>query len=153
MTCGDSFGDLHLSIRKGVHEDIPALKGLADQHKRELGFIVQGALKTSIDKSELLVAIWNGVVCGFVHYRHRNDGQTTLYNIVVSEDRRYCGIGRRLLKTLIQEAHTRQMQAILLKCPLDLPANSFYAKCGFVLIHTELGKFRPLNIWRHALER
>jgi ribosomal protein S18 acetylase RimI-like enzyme len=151
MTSGDKFSLDQLSIRKGILDDIPAMKQLADHHKRELGFIVQGALRTSVNKSELFVATLNNALCGFVQYRHRLDHQTTLYNIVVDAKYRERGIGRELVKALINEAFARKKLIVLLKCPTDLPANSFYSRCGFILDRVEPGKSRSLNIWKYVI--
>src|SRR5690606_10426090 len=87
-------GDNKLSFRKGELKDLDQSKQLVDQHKTELGFVIRGALLKSIESSELLVTIDDDdCLVGFVQYRHRLDGQTTLYNIVVNKANRDRGIG------------------------------------------------------------
>lgn len=137
-----------INLRHAIAEEIDTIKKLFDQHKNELGFVVKSALTDSIKRKELLVAIktdW-GIV-GVVHYRHRKDGQTTLYSIVVDSTYRLKSIGRALLCELRKEAISRGQKSILLKCPTELEANKFYEAEHFSLITTDLGKHRRLNVW------
>jgi N-acetylglutamate synthase-like GNAT family acetyltransferase len=135
-------------IRRANLDDLDAIKRLADDHKRELGFIVRSALSYSILKGEMFVAInSDNTLCGFVQFRHRKDAQTTLYNIVVAASARCQGFGYQLLNELIADAIRNNQDTILLKCPIDLLANDFYRKCGFTLHQTEPGKSRPLKVW------
>lgn len=136
-------------FRKATIQDLDSIKILVDQHKTELGFVIRSALEKSIATSELIVAIDNKTsnLAGFIHYRHRKDAQTTLYNIVVNPSYRRQGIGARLIGELKQEAKNLEKEFILLKCPLQLPANDFYHNYGFSSITTENGKKRPLKIW------
>lgn len=145
-------GDNDISVRMATIEDLEPIKALADSHKLELGFLVRGAIRRSIEHHEILIVdhLTSGV-CGFVQYRHRQDEQTTLYNIVVTPAFRGRGLGRRLLNALIAEAVQHQKECIQLKCPSDLPANSFYSHCEFGLVKTEEGKHRALNVWRLVL--
>lgn len=136
-------------IRKAQLEDLDDIKRLVDQHKQELGFVIRGALARSIETSEVFIAL--GVskeLIGFVHYRHRRDHQTTLYNIVVEPDFQRQGVGTQLLDTLRDDAKGRAQTFILLKCPQELPANKFYKEYGFKLIEVDEGKKRPLTIWQ-----
>lgn len=140
-------------LRKATLEDLDGIKILVDKHKNELGFVVRGALHRSIESSEIIVAVdeIEGNLVGFVHYRHRKDKQTTLYNIVVAQDKRRCGIGKLLLDSLAAEAINKEKESILLKCPIELPANDFYRHLGFKLDSTIEGKKKPLNIWSLSL--
>ena len=137
-----------ISIRKATRQDLRSLDALAAAHKDELGFVRRVALADSIQRGEILVAENDAHVIGFVHYRHRLNRQTTLYNIVVSPDRRRQGTGRRLVEALIQEVRSLGKQCIVLKCPSDLPANGFYARLGFHRWGEEPGKRRGLTLWR-----
>lgn len=146
MTSGNSS---QLTLRKATLQDLDSIKTLVDQHKTELGFVIRAALEKSIGTSEVIVAVdLKGNLVGFVHYRHRKDGQTTLYNIVVKPVCQGQGIGSKLLDWLSQESRERKQEFILLKCPIHLPANEFYQDYGFTVSTTEKGKKRPLNIWR-----
>lgn len=147
MTSGASY-----HIQAATANDLDAIKSLADQHKKELGFIVRGAIARSIELHEVLIAKNScGGILGFAQYHHRRDKQTTLYNIVVESDARNQGIGRALITAMCDDARQHQQGFILLKCPLELPANAFYASLGFTKQATDAGKHRPLDIWVHQL--
>ena len=146
-------GDKPFIIRKALSDDIDGIKQLADQHKTELGFVIRGALMKSINQGQLLVALDDrGKVVGFNQYRHRKDQQTTLYNIVVAEELRRSGIGSALLDELCIDASSAGKETIFLKCPQELPSNSFYESYGFTLLDVEQGKNRPLSLWQFHLE-
>jgi N-acetylglutamate synthase-like GNAT family acetyltransferase len=137
-----------IAIRHAAADEIGALKRLFDQHKRELGFVVKAALEHAIIRKELLIAISEGgEIIGAVYYRHRRDGQTTLYAIVVDSAHRLRAVGRALLNALKNEASCRGQKSIVLKCPTELEANKFYEAENFLLVTTDAGKHRPLNIW------
>ena len=143
MTFGSNY-----SVRKAVLEDIPSLKKIVDQHRHQLGFVLRSALQSSIERAEVLVAVdQTNLIVGLVQYRHRKDGQTTLYNIVISHENQGKGIGRSLIDALNSEAKKYGQKNIVLKCPIDLPANDFYHAYGFSPHKTEEGKKRPLQIW------
>jgi ribosomal protein S18 acetylase RimI-like enzyme len=141
----------NFTIRKAVQSDLDEIKNLADAHKYELGFILRPALVESITRDEIFVATNDAGLVGFVDYRHRRDIQTTLYHLVVASEWQRRGVGRRLIEALQIEAVERDKQYILLKCPEDLPANTFYSKLGFELVTRENGQHRKLNVWRLSL--
>lgn len=147
MTFGNN--DNGVILRKATSKDLDHIKRLVDLHKNELGFVIRSALERSIHLSEIVVAV-NTVdeIIGLVHYHHRKDGQTTLYNLVVGETSQRKGIGKCLVDSLKIEAQDRQQSFILLKCPEQLSANSFYQNYGFTLSTTEQGKKKTLSIWR-----
>jgi GNAT superfamily N-acetyltransferase len=66
---------------------------------------------------------------------------------VVDGTYRLRGVGRALLHELRVEAAIKGQKSILLKCPAELEANKFYEAEHFLLVSTEPGKHRPLNIW------
>ena len=146
MTSGNDF-----SIRPALTTDIDAIKQLADKHRNELGFLRRPALLRAIQRCELLVAQHRADLVGFIEYRHRQDKQTTLYNVVVHPEYRGLGVGRHLVFTLEKEAQEREKSLVLLKCPDDLPANQFYERIGYEKSNVEAGKSRRLNIWRKNL--
>lgn len=141
-------GNAEIVVRKATKEDLDAIKGLADAHRQELGFVRRPTLLEAIKCEEVIVAQNCGHLAGFVHYHHRHDEQTTLYDIVVSSAYRRQGIGRSLVKTLVAEAAALGKQVIVLRCPEELLANSFYAHIGFEHWKGEPGKRRKLVVWR-----
>lgn len=138
-----------IEIRQAKAEEIDAIKRLFDRTKNELGFVVKSALMNSIERNELVIAVsQGGGIVGAVHYRHRKDGQTTLYSIVVEDTFRLKSVGRALLCELKNESVSKGQSSILLKCPSELEANKFYEAEHFSLVTTDKGKHRSLNIWR-----
>lgn len=133
------------SVRKATSDDLAAIKIIADSNKTALGFVTKPALLVGISRGWLLVAENESRIIGFVHYRHRRDGQTTVYEICVDQQFRGQGVGHLLIRSLIQEAQL----CICLKAVVGLPANGFYEHLGFELIRTEQGKKRALNVWRY----
>lgn len=121
---------------------------MANAHRRELGFVRKVTLAASICQKEILVAVNDGQVVGFVHYHHRRDKQTTLYNIVVRSQKRQRGIGRRLVNALKEESRSLDKLWVILKCPAELSANKFYRRVGFRRWRKEPGKRRALFVWR-----
>lgn len=141
-----------ITLRKATEADVDKIKELVDKHKTELGFVMRPALISSIKSSELNVAVESeDSVIGLIHYRHRKDGQTTIYNIVVRSDYRRQSIGAHLIEQLQHEARELGQSVILLKCPTNLQANDFYKALNFALNMTENGKKRPLNIWQLSI--
>ncbi len=135
------------TIRKARLADVDAIKALADSNRRELGFVRRAALSESILRNEVFVAEVGTLVAAFVEYHHRKDSQTTLYHIAVAEEHRMQSIGRGLLQALEREAIACGKRRVVLKCPVELSANCFYQKLGFVVHSTQEGKKRPLNVW------
>lgn len=136
-----------LVVRKATKKDLDAVKELADSHRNELGFVLRPALVRSISREEVLIAENSTGVMGFVEYHHREDEQTTLYHIAVIPNYRRKGIGRALVDALRSEAKLLGKRKILLKCPIDLPANGFYSRLGFQSVRKEEGKARNLHVW------
>ena len=144
-------GNADIITRKATEEDLDALKTLADAHRRELGFIRRPTLLEAIRREEIIIALQREHLVGFVHYHHRRDEQTTLYDIVVAPDFRLNGIGQNLVHALMAESHASRKQFILLKCPEELPANAFYQSLGFERWQEDPGKRRKLVIWKLIL--
>lgn len=133
--------------------DVARVKALADAHRYEVGFIPLAALKEAAAENRLLVVRAPGStdVVGFVHFRCCKDGHATIYEIAVAPQWRGQGIGRRLVEAVIAEAQKHGCYTLRLRCPVDLPANGFYARMGFVRIAVEAGKRRPLAVWEFPI--
>lgn len=138
-------------IRNAELRDLDRIKCIADLHKQELGFVLRPALKKGIQQEEVIVAIKDKELIGFVHFHHRRDEQTTLYKIVVLENYRGKGVGKLLINELVDKAKKLDKRLLLLKCPEDLPANYFYDHINFRLTHLENGKGRRLVVWRKEI--
>lgn len=138
-------------VRKAVSHDLLAIKAIADGNKSELGFIIKSALLVGIEKGWLFVIEQDNLLVGFIHYRHRQDTQTTIYEICVAQGYRGQGMGRLLIEAVIHEARMRGQTFILLKAIASLDANRFYEHLGFTCSGVERGKKQPLTIWRYLL--
>lgn len=143
---------MRFQVTKGMESDIIQIKGIVDVNRRELGFIRRSMLTEQHRHGWLMVAKTGSEVIGFVSYRHRTDGQTTLYEICVKQMYRRKGVGTALIAALCDEARRIGKERIILRCPEDLvAATRFYKRYGFVLKNTEEGKRRPLNVWELLL--
>jgi len=120
------------TVRPATPDDLDWVKRMADRHKLEVGFVRRPALADAVDRGELLVGVG---ASGFLHYHRRRDGWHTVYEVVSEAP----GTGRALVEAVPLPRR--------LRCPLDLPANAFYARLGGTLVQTEPGKRRPLNVW------
>lgn len=136
-------------VRPATNTDIFAIKKIADANKNSLGFLPRPKINEAIEQKRIFVLYKDDVLAGFLIFRHRKrDTQTTLSDICVSKEWRGQGGGQQLIDALIQDCILQSRDFILLKCPDDLPANTFYKKIGFNLVSVAEGKNRPLNIWR-----
>jgi ribosomal protein S18 acetylase RimI-like enzyme len=142
---------MDMMVRFATAEDVPAVKAVADRHRHELGFVPMAALVEAARERRLLVAVLDGKVVGFVHFRCCRDGHATIYEIAVLPECRRQGIGRALVEAVVQEAALRGCAVLQLKCPIDLPANEFYRRAGFTEAGIEEGKRRPLRLWQKRL--
>lgn len=138
-------------VRLAKAKDLKAVKRLADNCRYELGFVRAAALEEAISERRLLVALNSSSIIGFVHFRCCRDGHATIYEIAVSPEWRGRGVGKALVKAVTEEAQSKGCSTLLLKCPIDLPANGFYARLAFVRVGIEQGKHRPLVIWKLQL--
>lgn len=121
-------------------------KFIANQYKYELGFVNLAALRKSETTHELEVI----PSIGFVHFHHRKDEQTTIYEIATIVKKQ--GWGRLLFYRVLCSAIEHGKKFIIAKCPEDLPSNGFYERLGFELVEIEPGKKRKLNKWRYEIK-
>ena len=136
-----------IQYRKALLSDLDVIKNITDANRKSLGFVLRPALASAIRSGGILVAEHQGKVIGFVHYHHRRDHQTTLYEIWVDEYFRWNGVGKSLISKMFEEMKSKGKSLVRLKAPVDLPANMFYQNLGFELSKVEEGKRRRLNVW------
>ena len=129
--------------------DIEPIKTMADLHRRELGFVLRPALADAIERKWILLARIraSGEPAGFVHFRHRRDLYTKIYQICVVPPYRRQGVATELLAALKRSARKAGQVRLTLQCPEDLPANSFYKDTGFTDGPVINGRKRRLIIW------
>ncbi|MCS3921024.1 N-acetyltransferase [Fervidibacter sacchari] len=154
--------EMDVEVRLAKRRDLKVVKKLADEHRRELGFVKLASLEKAIQERRLLVAVVSSSlvprpssrIIGFVHFRCCKDGHATIYEIVVAPEWRGKGVGRKLVEAVCTHARSRSCTCLRLKCPIDLPANGFYQRLGFIRIGIENpdGNRRPLAIWELDLQ-
>ncbi len=145
-----------MTVRLASESDIAAVKAIADAHRTELGFVPLPALEEAQAEQRLLVAVapsslTPAPIVGFVHFRCCQDGHATIYEIAVLPEWRGKGVGKALIEGVINAARQRGCHTLRLKCPVDLPANGFYARLGFTRVAIEEGKRRPLAVWEKGI--
>lgn len=141
-------------VRFAEVADIPSCKQIADDHRSAFGFLTRGIFSEAVSRRRLLVVeTKSGDVVGFVRFNHRVRGtETAIYDIGVSAHKQRQGFGRALVLTLAAQCYELHRSSIMLRCPEDLPANSFYARVGFQFDGTESGRRRRLHVWRFPIE-
>lgn len=141
-----------MRVRKMQISDIVDVKSIADEHRDSLGFVLQGKIAEAIADNRGFVVTDSQSVVGFVIYRHRKaDRQTTLSEIAVTSAYQKRQAGKLLLWQLEDECRKLGRTFIQLKCPSDLPANSFYQRMGYKIHAIQPGKKRELNVWRKPI--
>lgn len=151
QTAGLKDAQVNIKTRLAGAQDIPDIRVLLKANHAAFGFIPVVALQESIRRGEVIVAANHKDILGMARYHHRRDGVTTLHEIAVTPGHQGQGIGRSLLEHLEGEARARGQTHVRLKCPVDLPANGFYARLGFTRVAIEEGKRRPLAMWEKQL--
>ncbi len=129
--------------QKGLKSKAQIAKMIASKLSKELGFITEGTLQKAERDCRLIVIEDKG----FVHFHHRKDGQTTIYEIGVTEESQRQGIGKQLICQVKQAARKRGQKTLFAKCPQGLPSNHFYKKIGFQPVRIEKGRKRKLFCW------
>jgi ribosomal protein S18 acetylase RimI-like enzyme len=143
-----------VTIRLACQHDISSCKQFADAHRAALGFLTRALFAEAITRNRLLVAeTSDGVIAGFLRFNHRLRGtETALYDICVDRSLQRRGIGRALVSSLVSMCQEADRSAIVLRCPEELPANSFYKRLGFQECDIEPGRRRRLIVWRLTFE-
>lgn len=119
---------------------------LFGRHRKEVGFVRRTGLVFPVLHNALFVTEH-----GAAYIRHRtkvHPWSTTLYAIV-SE----CpGDGQQLLDAIYTAMRENDKSLLRAKCPVDLPANHWYHRRGFVLFGVERRSGRrDINVWHKHL--
>ena len=141
-----------LKIRPAQEDDLLIIKQIADDNRFALGFVVKAVLKERLQHQLLLVCEYQKNVVGFVGFHHRRDSWTVIHELCVKDEYRGWGIGRMLVEAVEEKARRSGQLGIRLKCPVELAANGFYARLGFIRVAMEEGKSRPLAVWEKPLQ-
>lgn len=104
------------------------------------------ALNGAAERGELILV--DGGMC---HYHLRRDGQITIREILVLPGRRRQGIGRAMLEEIVNRCP--DATSVFAKVPVDLEANKWYARVGFLCEGEEFSRSgRRLWLWRLILD-
>ena len=128
----------------------------ADAHGHELGFLPKAVYRESAERRRLWVAVQSssGEVAGFLHFGGTYP-QVKVKQIFTLETARRLGVAQRLLNELVRYGEEHSMLGITARVGADLPANQFWASCGFTLHHTEPGgrtTKREINVYLRELD-
>lgn len=105
--------------------------------------MILAMLKGADEKGELIL-----IDGGFCRYHIRKDGQLTIYDIYVLENKRGKGIGREMLKRL----EGLPVDSLFARCPVEYASNSWWKHMGFVMEGREETRGGTLlNLWRKEL--
>lgn len=148
-----SMARARIAIRAAVKRDVAAIKQIADLHRAQLGFITRPVIAEAVIERRVFVAVSEGRIVAFVHFRHRRDGATKIYQICVADGYRRRSCGRFLLQRVKVEAKRLGQSLLTLKCPQELPANLFYLAIGGNCLGLVPGRKRPLLVWEFSVGR
>lgn len=127
-------------IRLATVDDLKDIKKIANQNREFIGFVMNVALKESIEKQSLKVLIKDKSIIGFVHYHKRRDGWNTLHELAVAKEYQHYGYGQKLFDDV--------PQPIRLKTTADnINAINFYLKNSMTHVRNEQGKKRELMVF------
>ena len=140
---------MSVTLRTANEQDIVNVKLLADANRRELGFHARQAFIESVAKQELIVAERDGNIVGSARFHIRRDRIATLYEVVTALNERRTGIGRLLMEAVYRACQDKGARRLRLSCPIELPANAFYAALGMKrpAAYSNPGRQRPLYVW------
>lgn len=131
--------------------DLDELKRIAHRFRKELGYIIGPILKQGIAERRIVVARVQGVLAGFIHFRHKKDLTTKIYQICVETSCQRSGVGTAMMEAIVNEAREKQQHLVSLYCPEDLDANKFYESNSFARTLMFPGRKRSLVEWTKAL--
>lgn len=94
--------------------------------------------RENISAGQFVVAKENGAVIGCIRIKELSAGTSELASLVVDENYRGNGIGKKLVGEMLKQY---QKRPVYLLC--DLKNAGFYEKCGFKIID---GKFLPSDL-------
>jgi len=103
-----------------------------------LGFFPEGAFAERAQKGQILAAIDDSTVVGYVLYYTDKYGKVRLSHLCVDESRRRTGVARLLIDCL--RARTKAAWGIGLYCRRDFPAWYLWPNLGFHAVADKVGR-------------
>ena len=128
------------TVRFAFPEDEDAIVQIASQYRNELGYVMRPALRESMARRSLFVAVHDSRVVGFVNSRRRRDGVNVIYEIAVHREVRGQKIGAALLNAIPKPKRLKVTQD-------NERAIAFYEQSGMTRVGAEQGKRRSLFVY------
>lgn len=133
-------------------------EALQQKNTESIGFLSRTALQTYAERGNIMPAVENGQLVAFsLFYDGTNPNRPTIdpgdlriYQHCVQYDARLLYIATGLLNRIIDHATRNDFHRVRLWCRDTLPANDFWATCGFVKRGTRLGGHKRQavqNLW------
>ena len=133
----------HISERPALLQDVVAL---GKANRSTLGFLPDGAFEEHAAKDQVLVAVHDERLAGYVLYRVSRE-RATVVHLCVDDEQRGRGVARGLIQKLFDV--TAGLRGIDLRCRQDFPANAAWPKLGFYHVESRPGRSRE----GHLLDR
>ena len=134
----------HISERPDL---LPAVIRLGRVHRATLGFLPDGAFEDHARKNQILVAVKEGELTGYILYRVSRE-KATVTHLCVSSEFRGDGVARALVNKLFDV--TADLRGIGLQCRQDYEANAVWPKLGFHHVSSRPGRSQEghlLALW------
>jgi ribosomal protein S18 acetylase RimI-like enzyme len=117
---------------------LDAVKALWRQNSQTLGFYPNGAFEERARKHQILGAIINDVLVGYLLFYTTKSSFVRITHLCVSEASRGAGVARALISEL--QAATKALRGIGLYCRRDFPAWSIWPGFGFHALREKVGR-------------
>jgi len=138
-------------VRKARATELDKIVALVRNERDVFGFVPRAAFEVALKRSEIIVATSGRNIIGVMRYHNRKDRVAVVHELLVNKEHRSRGIGSLLISTLSEKCFRSGQTLFRLKCPVELPANGFYARLGFSRVGIREGRRRPLAIWERHL--
>lgn len=112
--------------------------GLWKKCKKTLGPYPKGAFEERLQNREIIVALWDGVVVGYVLFYVAQKGHVRLTHLCTDSEHEGQGIARGLVEQL--RSRTLAQKGIGLHCRRDFDVCSLWPKLGFVPLSEKIGR-------------
>jgi len=127
-----------VSIQNAAPEHLDSVQLLWRKSSDSLGFMPLGAFEERLARRQILVAICEGDVVGYLLYFTTATRRVRVTHLCIAAEHRGKGIAKRLITAL--RHRTKQFLGIGLHCRRDLAAWDLWLHLGFVAVSEKPGK-------------